>query len=81
MTHPFFFSVNWEKMLAKEVDPPFKPTVVDGDADVTNVDEEFKSEAVQDTPADSKLEAIKFSNFTYNELGRLAETGLPEISE
>jgi len=64
---PFFDGLDWEGLYAKTLEPPFKPKV-ENPEDVTNVDEEFKQEAPQDTPvAPSKLAAkAQFSNFTYD---------------
>jgi len=41
--HPYFKSVDWEKVLDKEVEPPFKPNVK-GLEDVSMVDPEFTRE-------------------------------------
>lgn len=66
--HPFFKSIDWEKLLRREIEPPFKPIIEGGATSVSNVDEEFKSEAAKDTYVPpSKLDASKaqFPNFTY----------------
>jgi hypothetical protein len=46
-------------MMERKMPPPFKPTIVDGATDVTNIDEEFKNEMPKDTPcaATSMLQA------------------------
>lgn len=67
-SHPFFKDIDWGKLLGKEISPPFKPRIVDGVMDTSNVDEEFTREIPKDTPAQpSRLPAAKvnFSNFTY----------------
>jgi len=38
--HPFFNSINWDKLLAKQITPPFLPKT-EGTRDTTNVDDEF----------------------------------------
>ncbi|KAI8639933.1 kinase-like domain-containing protein [Parasitella parasitica] len=65
--HPFFAGVNWEDMLAKQVQPPFLPTV-NGRADTSNFDEEFTREIPILTPVNAMLTASEqqeFTNFSY----------------
>ncbi|KAM0791235.1 hypothetical protein ACM66B_005715 [Microbotryomycetes sp. NB124-2] len=38
--HPFFKSINWEQLAARQIPPPFKP-YVDSDESVANFDPEF----------------------------------------
>lgn len=65
--HPFFSSIDWDLLYNKKMTPPFKPTIVDGAEDVTNVDEEFKNELPKDTPMQpSTLRSkVDFPDFTY----------------
>lgn len=65
--HPFFQSINFVDLYDKKIPPPFKPKTTQGALDVTNVDEEFKSEFPQDTPVvPSTLKSkVDFSGFTY----------------
>lgn len=35
--HPFFDSIDWEKLEKKQVEPPFRPRIT-GDLDVGNID-------------------------------------------
>lgn len=68
--HIFFDGLDWERLEEKRVDPPFKPTVADGDMTTSNVDDEFTSEHVQDTPVvASALKAAKvnFPDFTFTD--------------
>jgi serum/glucocorticoid-regulated kinase 2 len=79
--HPFFAQVDWERLYHKEVDVEFKPRVLDGKMDTTNIDFEFKQERLQDTPDDqpslpdpralassvaaNAVTGMNFSHFTY----------------
>lgn len=67
--HPFFASLNWDALLAKQVPPPFKPDVKD-EIDINNIDAAFTDEPVNmsdDDEADA-VEATEdggFAGFTY----------------
>ncbi|TDL20580.1 Pkinase-domain-containing protein [Rickenella mellea] len=68
--HPFFANwIDWNKLLAKKIQPPFKPSV-ESVLDVANFDQEFTSEAPQDSVVeDSQLSETvqdQFRGFTYN---------------
>ncbi|KAG2180623.1 hypothetical protein INT44_003630 [Umbelopsis vinacea] len=67
--HPFFASMDWRKLMAKKVQPPFKPSV-ESAYDTSNFDEEFTSELPQDSVVDesqiSKTLQEQFAGFTYN---------------
>ena len=47
--HPFFASINWEQLLAREVAPPFVPPVR-SNTDVSQIDTDFTSEQPTETP-------------------------------
>jgi len=69
MSHPFFKSINWTKLNAKEIEPPFKPKVK-SEACLDNIDKVFTSEkAVDSIVEDSQIgDAVNgghFENFTY----------------
>lgn len=69
MDHPFFASIDFDKLLAKELEPPFKP-VVTSDADVSNVANIFTREPARDSPVTQELSATHkvhahFDDFTY----------------
>eukprot|EP00163_Fabomonas_tropica_P034759 TRINITY_DN979_c0_g2_i2.p1 TRINITY_DN979_c0_g2~~TRINITY_DN979_c0_g2_i2.p1 ORF type:complete len:313 (-),score=100.65 TRINITY_DN979_c0_g2_i2:336-1274(-) len=67
-THPFFKSIDWDKLLAKQVETPFKPDTKDGATDLSNFDEEFTSERPVDSVVESHLSATAqdgFKGFTY----------------
>ena len=67
-THPFFASIDFDALLNKQLEPPFKP-VVHGTEDTRNVDKTFTSipAAVTPTPADGALSKVNedFKDFTY----------------
>ena len=65
----FFSGVNWEKLLARQVPPPFVPTIASNE-DVSNFDEEFTREAPVLTPprnprALTSGEQALFKDFSY----------------
>uniref|UniRef100_T1DCI3 Ribosomal protein S6 kinase n=1 Tax=Cupiennius salei TaxID=6928 RepID=T1DCI3_CUPSA len=65
--HPFFRHINWDDVLARKVDPPFKPPLVSED-DVSQFDPKFTSMAPYDSPDDSSLSESQnqiFLGFTY----------------
>ncbi len=47
--HPFFNNIDWEKMMAQEVPPPFVPSIKDLHSSTKYFDEEFVSERPVDT--------------------------------
>uniref|UniRef100_A0A158R636 Protein kinase C n=1 Tax=Syphacia muris TaxID=451379 RepID=A0A158R636_9BILA len=68
-THSFFRGVDWKRFEARQVTPPFKPTLKSSN-DASNFDEDFTSEKPHLTPiADKSLLASidpeAFSNFSY----------------
>lgn len=70
MNHPFFDSVDWEKLASREATPPYVPKVKKED-DLRHIDPMFKEEKLEDTPAEKKLrlsekEKNHFNEFTYS---------------
>ena len=68
--HPFFARhIDWARLAAKKIQPPFKPSV-ESVLDVANFDQEFTSEAAQDSVVQdstlSKTLQDQFRGFTYN---------------
>ena len=68
--HPFFARyIDWHRLLQRKIVPPFKPSV-ESALDVANFDQEFTSEAAQDSVVqDSRLSETvqdQFRGFTYN---------------
>ncbi|TYZ61032.1 hypothetical protein PybrP1_012121 [[Pythium] brassicae (nom. inval.)] len=67
MAHPFYESIDWDKMLRKEIVPPFLPDVTSVD-DITNVPEMFQNMAAVDSPVNKKNgEGHHFEDFSYQE--------------
>ncbi|XP_028394178.1 protein kinase C iota type-like isoform X1 [Dendronephthya gigantea] len=62
-SHLFFRAINWKQLEARQVTPPFKPRVEEGQ-EVDNFDPQFTAEPVILTPDDPKLlETIDQSEF------------------
>uniref|UniRef100_A0A674D2C0 Ribosomal protein S6 kinase n=1 Tax=Salmo trutta TaxID=8032 RepID=A0A674D2C0_SALTR len=65
--HPFFRHINWEELLARKVEPPFKPFLQSAE-DVSQFDSKFTSQTPVDSPDDSTLSESAnqaFLGFTY----------------
>jgi serine/threonine protein kinase len=70
--HPFFRGLDWDKLDARELPPPWKPLVKDS-ADTRNIASEFVNEpaGVTPSPAGSKLRDMtgatppSFTDFSY----------------
>jgi len=66
--HAFYAPLNFDDVLNKRIEPPFKPTVTD-EEDTRNVDKSFIAipAAISPTPADSQLTSAErdFVDFTY----------------
>jgi serum/glucocorticoid-regulated kinase 2 len=54
--HPFFAPIDWQRLLAKKIQPPFKPSV-SSPVDVSNFDTVFTTEQ----PLDSVVEGSQLS--------------------
>lgn len=65
--HPFFESIAWDKLLRRELAPPWKPVVKD-ELDVGNFDAEFTSEPVVDSVCthQSVIMSATFDDFTFD---------------
>jgi len=60
----WFAPIDWKKLEAREIKPPFVPQVA-GEFDVSNFDDEFTSEAVPIGPDNDKPTDSKFDGFTF----------------
>ncbi|KAI1309116.1 RAC serine/threonine-protein kinase [Halotydeus destructor] len=74
MVHPFFGPINWQELLERKLEPPFKPQVT-SDTDTRYFDQEFTGESVELTPPDKvgplsaiteEAEAPYFQQFSYH---------------
>eukprot|EP00118_Oscarella_pearsei_P001236 m.6947 g.6947 ORF g.6947 m.6947 type:complete len:700 (+) comp17286_c0_seq1:114-2213(+) len=67
-SHPFFRSIDWIALEARQVKPPFKPKVADK-RDVTNFDKDFTQEKAVVTPTSKQdMEIVNqddFSSFSF----------------
>uniref|UniRef100_A0A8C5H1S1 Ribosomal protein S6 kinase n=1 Tax=Gouania willdenowi TaxID=441366 RepID=A0A8C5H1S1_GOUWI len=66
-SHSFFRHINWDDLLARKVEPPFKPFLQSAD-DVSQFDSKFTSQTPVDSPDDSTLSESAnqvFLGFTY----------------
>ena len=62
--------IEWDDLLAKKVEPPYKPEVIAGFSDTNLISKDFTQERAIETPEDSYLAKKKrFEGFTYQEAG------------
>ena len=77
--HPFFRSIDWTKLMRKQLQAPFKPSV-ESMYDTTNFDDEFTSEqpiesvAAEEDSQISKTMQEQFKGFTYNPDGAMTDS-------
>ncbi|XP_077461739.1 ribosomal protein S6 kinase beta-2-like [Stigmatopora argus] len=65
--HPFFKQIKWSDLLAKRVEPPYKPQL-HSDEDASQFDTRFTRQTPVDSPDDTSLgqsEDVTFAGFTY----------------
>lgn len=66
--HPFFRSTDWDRVLKRQVEPPFRPTLT-SDTDVSLFDPRFTQENPIESPDDgvpiSSIASDVFEGFTY----------------
>lgn len=66
--HIFFRRIDWDRIEAREVQPPYKPKI-NGPRDTSNFDHEFTSEAPKLTPTDKlfimNLDQSEFDSFSF----------------
>ena len=77
MEHPFFEDIDWNKLLKKEVQPPYIPKTKKID-DLRHIDPMFKDEVVKDTPNEKELDITEkeknhFIEFTYWKEGHISQ--------
>eukprot|EP00004_Rigifila_ramosa_P024512 TRINITY_DN712_c0_g1_i1.p1 TRINITY_DN712_c0_g1~~TRINITY_DN712_c0_g1_i1.p1 ORF type:complete len:486 (+),score=129.97 TRINITY_DN712_c0_g1_i1:59-1459(+) len=80
--HPFFAVIDWDALYNRKIDAPFKP-LVSGEADVSNFDPEFTSEAAVDSYVESSLSKSiqdNFQGFTYVAPSEMAAEAAPPSS-
>lgn len=66
--HPFFRNTDWDRVLKKQVEPPFRPTLT-SDTDVSLFDPKFTQENPVESPDEglpiSAMVSDVFEGFTY----------------
>lgn len=66
--HPFFAAINWDQVYARQLEPPFKPSLT-SETDVSRFDPLFTSENPVESPDDgvpiSASNLDVFDGFTY----------------
>ncbi|XP_022537338.1 ribosomal protein S6 kinase beta-2 [Astyanax mexicanus] len=65
--HPFFRHINWDDLLHKRVEPPYRPSL-QSDEDVSQFDSRFTRQTPVDSPDDTTLSGSAdhaFAGFTY----------------
>ncbi|KAK9762287.1 Serine/threonine kinase [Basidiobolus ranarum] len=65
--HPFFRGVNWDDIMNKRIDPPFRPKITSR-TDISNFDSEFTREKPVLTPVQNALDSVdqeEFYGFSY----------------
>lgn len=65
--HPFFKATNWDKVLARDYEPPIRPQVSNGLRDFSNFDIEYTSQDPLLSPGASlsASQDVHFTNFTW----------------
>jgi atypical protein kinase C iota type len=67
-SHAFFRPIDWERLEAKQITPPYRPHI-NSDYDLEHFDTQFTSEAVQLTPDDpgaiDEIDQSEFDGFEY----------------
>ncbi|CAH8518688.1 unnamed protein product [Heterobilharzia americana] len=66
--HPFFYNTDWDRVLKRQVEPPFRPTLT-SDTDVSLFDPKFTQENPVESPDEglpiSAMVSDVFEGFTY----------------
>lgn len=80
--HPFFATINWDKLYARELSPPFKPAISRVD-DAFYFDTEYTSKTPKDSPGvpPSANAHELFRGFSYVAPMLIEESPQPQISQ
>ncbi|KAG7174078.1 Ribosomal protein S6 kinase beta-1-like [Homarus americanus] len=79
--HLFFKLINWDDVIHRKLEPPFKP-VLSGEDDVSQFDSKFTKQTPVDSPDDNMLSEsanMVFEGFTYVAPSVLEEMSRPSV--
>lgn len=76
--HEFFEEIDWDKLMAHDFEPPFKPTLANLE-DVSHFDESFTSIAPEESPCkaivtENEERNYLFNGFNFNRTSKTKET-------
>eukprot|EP00030_Apusomonadida_sp_AF-17_P000643 a175486_287.p1 GENE.a175486_287~~a175486_287.p1 ORF type:complete len:475 (-),score=239.81 a175486_287:1-1392(-) len=75
-SHPYFAGLNWAKLLAKQIEPPWRP-VVEDETSVANFDSTFTSQVAQDSVVEASALSDtlqqQFQGFTFTNESQIAK--------
>jgi len=77
-SHPFFSSIDWEKLVKREITPPFIPTI-SGELGINNFDKQFVDEPIPKSIMEDDRIRVDveidetFPGFSYSEEEAFAE--------
>nr|XP_033811120.1 ribosomal protein S6 kinase alpha-1 isoform X2 [Geotrypetes seraphini] len=80
--HPFFATIDWNKLYRREIKPPFKPAVAQPD-DTFYFDTEFTSRTPKDSPGIPPSAGAHqlFRGFSFVASGLMDENGKPNLNQ
>jgi len=77
--HEFFRPINWQRLYARDIKPPFNPKVAD-EQDLKNIDPSFKSEPLPGSVINPRLPGSVINNLGDTEFAQFSFVR-PDISE
>lgn len=78
-SHPWFKGIDWEKLVLKQIPPPYIPRTT-GVGDTGNVDEEFLNEMPEETPCEmNALLTIHNSDALFDNFSFVNESNIKSV--